>query len=76
MIFSYTKSHADRKHQAISNRDDDSKSHDTAGNPAGDEMLDAEIALARLGDFHHDGSYTHTRTHCMSAAEDSLTKIK
>ena len=43
------------QHDAVPDRDDDREGHDTAWDPASDEVLDLEVALAGFWILHHDG---------------------
>ena len=44
-------------HQPIPHAHDDDKGHDAARYAPRDEMLDSQVALPRLGVFHHYGGY-------------------
>lgn len=48
-------SHAHHQHQAVADGDNDEQRDDARGDTATDEVLDLEVALARLGVLHHDG---------------------
>ena len=52
-----SKSQASCEHQSISNRNHYSKGEDTARYTPCQEMLDLKVALPRLRNLHHDGSY-------------------